>query len=1001
LLPALGLALLLVFLIMGPWAWAKASPVTRYQLKNGLTVLLQPIPGSPAVSVSVLYKVGSRNERPGMTGASFVLEHILQKNTRQYPKGRMAALLNRVGADFNAFTSNDVTGFYETLAPEYLELALHIEADRMKNGIIDAASLAVEKNVALSESSGYRNQPSFRLWEQVRALAFVQHPYKWPVQGFEEDVKNLTPDMLTGFYRSYYRPDNAVIAVVGNFDPKEARTLIDKFFSGIRKPDSAIGKVSVAEPPQAGEKSIVIRDMGRTSILQIAYRTPAVSSQDLFAMAVIDGLLVGGRSPRLKSALVSQGYTRNADAWLDTNVDPGLYLMRFNLRQGKTHQEVEKIVAAELERLKTEPVPPEELQRAKNRLKADFIRAKDSVTFQARYLAWYEGIFSYKYLEDYPAGIDRVTSQDVSQAASRYFTPQNRSTGRLYPLKSSETPDADPAEEIKGDEGDQGGIPGAGRLSLSFPSPASTPGKLSTSHDLAGAIGGSLWQDGLQLAAAPKKKYFAPKKKKAVPAKKKSASSTAKKKAPAKAAPKKSPVRKPAPARKYPQPTYRPVPSPSSSAAQSQGAGYVPPMPEPRPFDLKFTRHVLSNGLVLLVHQNRANPSVALKCIVKAGGMYEPAGKGGISKITAHLLQKGSIGLTAAKLSEGLDDLGAELSVGSTLQNCELGLWTPSEHLERAVPMLAEVMTRPVFSQDELDRVRSGMKTSLVSLERNSSIVSTRDFFAGIFPDGHPFHHFRWGNAQALDSISREDVARFHSSHFRPDSTIIAISGDVDPQQAVELFQKSMGSWKGQGEKPQLLMSPVALPQAATRRVNTLPDLARVQVVMGHLGIPRSHPDFYRFNLMNYILGGGPLVTRLGSALRDKGLAYRVCSRLDTSIGEGPWAITMTLAPQNVDSAISAAEAQVKNLQAKPPSPQELQNARLSILGSLPVSLETNSSVASMLLTMEYYRLGEDYFRNYHRVYKAITADDVQQTAKKYLHPDKMNIVITGPYKQQ
>ena len=215
----------------------------------------------------------------------------------------------------------------------------------------------------------------------------------------------------------------------------------------------------------------------------------------------------------------------------------------------------------------------------------------------------------------------------------------------------------------------------------------------------------------------------------------------------------------------------------------------------------------------------------------------------------------------------------------------------------------------------------------------------------------------------------------------------------------IDLFEKSFAGWKSAGDQPQLIMTPVKLPDKTMQKVNTLADASRVEVVMGHLGIPRNHPDYYKFTLMNYILGGGPLVTRLGSGVRNKGLAYKVYSRLDTSIGEGPWAVRMTVDPRKVDRAISAVIRQVAYMQKKPPSPRELKDARFSLMGSMPVHLETNRNVAGMLLTIEYYRLGNDYLHNYHKVLKGITGSDVLSAAKKYLHPDKMYVIITGPYK--
>lgn len=926
-------------------AQTRSYPITRYRLKNGLTVILQPIPDAPVVSVVMLYKVGSRNEKPGITGISYIVEHIIHKNTKQYPKGRMAKLLNRIGADFNSFTSNDVTGFYETLAPEYLDLALHIEADRMKNGLVDANSLKVEKKVAMREASGYRRQPSYVLWDQVRATAIMHHPYRWPVHGYESDIENLKARQVKWYYNTYYTPNNAVLAVVGKFDAKKAKVLIRKFFKNMKNPRIKRSKLPVEEPPSIAEKEVNIPGMNNSSMLQVAYHSPSIKDRDLFAMAVIDAILVGGRTARLKKALVRSGYTYNAKAWLDTNIDQGLYHMRFKLRPKQQHNRVEEVLYKEIDRLKNEPIPEEELKMAKNRLKADFVKAKDSITNQAQYLAWYEGIYSYKYLSQYPRNIDRVTTGDIQRVARKYFDVKNRTVGRLYSKKQ-------PKSYIEEDTKNTNSKNRAPVFSLKAPSPMPVD-KLP--DDV--RIGGAISKDSILLAA--KKKYFAPKKK-----------------------PKKGKSK----AKKKPKPKPKPKP-------------YKPPVPQPKPFNLRFSRHTLSNGMVLLIHENHISPSIFIKAYVKAGGMYEPADKAGLSKLTTFMLQKGSEGLTPQQLAKQLDSIGAEMKLNSRLQTVEMEVWTLSEHVDKVAPLMAKVLTGPTFPEEALARLREVMISNLKVINRRPSIITSKNFFAAVFPDNHPFHHFRWGSQETIYNITRDDVQAFYKKHFRPESTIVAISGNVDEQKMVQLFENSFSSWKGEGDMPQIIMPPVNLPTTTDKQVNTMMDRNRVEIIMGHKCIPRNHPDFYKFNLMNYILGGGSLITRLGKALENKNLAYSIHSRLDTSIGEGPWAVKMTVDRHKVDRAMRAVIQQLRYMRRKPPAPKEFKDARTSLLGSLPVHLSTNRNVAAMLLTIEYYRLGKDYIRNYHKYYNKIKRNDVLDAAKKYIHPNKMNVIITGPYK--
>lgn len=947
-------------------ARAGSNPVERYQLKNGMTILLKEIPESPVVSVMMIYKVGSRNEKPGITGISHIVEHMVQKNTRQYPKGRMAELLNRVGADFNAFTSNDVTGFYETVAPEYLELALHIEADRMKNARITGPDLEVEKKVAISEAAGYKNNPSYMLWREVRAAAITHHPYRWPVQGYESDIKNLKLNQVKWYHKYHYQPRNAVLAIVGRFDKKKTRELIRKFFSGMKNGPSW-SYLEIEEPDPIAEKKVIIQELGNSALLHIAYHSPSIKSRDIYAMAVIDSILVGGRSSRLRKSLIDTGLVSHVGAWLDTNVDPGLYYIRCTLKPGVKHEEVEKIIFREINRLKNEPISDEELQRAKNHLKADFIQAKDSVTSQAQYLAWYEAIDSYKYLKDYSRNIDRVTGGNIMQVATKYFTPGARTIGRSYPGVNMETQFENEDELIEGENrftDADGKTP-----TLNFASHSTFCMSFLKGNPDGEALSGETFQ----VAAGREKKYFVP------PSKNNSRK-------------KSKPVKK-STSRKKPKPKSKPKPKPKSKPRK-----YKPPIPKPKPFNLKFKRHVLSNGMVLLIHENPMNPSVVIRGYIKAGGMYEPAEKAGLSKMTAFMLQRGSEGLNAGELSKQLDMLGAEIKFNSTLQNTEFSVWTLSEHFHKVVPLLSRVITKPTFPNEQVEKLRSLMLSKLESVEEKPIVISMKDFFARVYPENHPFHHFRWGTRESIKSISRDDLVKFYKKHYHPSTTIIAVSGDVSADGVIQMFEQEFSDWKGEGDLPQLVFPAVQLPEKSETVVNTMMDKSRVEIIMGHRGIPRNHPDFYRFNLMNYILGGAPLVSRLGRNIRDKGLCYKIYSRLDTSIGEGPWFVRMGVDRHNVVKAKSKVIAQIKALQKKPPTSSELENARNSLLGSLPVHLETNRNIAAILLTMEYYNLGKDYFKEYYDSYSSITAREIKEAAEKYLHPDKMTVIITGPY---
>ncbi|MCL5772889.1 MAG: insulinase family protein, partial [Firmicutes bacterium] len=257
------------------------------------------------------------------------------------------------------------------------------------------------------------------------------------------------------------------------------------------------------------------------------------------------------------------------------------------------------------------------------------------------------------------------------------------------------------------------------------------------------------------------------------------------------------------------------------------------------------------------------------------------------------------------------------------------------------------------------------------------------------------------GNETTLNKITRDDIVAFQDKYYRPDSMIIAVVGDIKKDQVVELFKKNFGSWKKDGTAPLFHISPVELPKERIRKVINMPGKSQVEIAIGSKGLSRTNPDYYAAVVMNYILGENTLGSRMGLQIRDKeGLAYGVSSYFYPSIGEGPWVVRMGVNPKNVERAVEAALKEIKRIQDSPVTDGELDDARKYLIGRLPVSLETNSGIASMLITEELYGLGLDFVEKFPKIYQSITKEQIQKAAKKYLHPDRLVIIIAGPYEK-
>jgi len=332
-------------------------------LDNGLLILLAEQRTVPVATFWVWYRVGSRNEMPGLTGISHWVEHMLFKGTPTHPKGMLTRHIDRLGGRWNAFTWKDYTAYHEVLPADHLGVAITLEADRMINTVMEPAEVESERTVIISEREGSENYPAYLLREEVDAAAHKVHPYRIPVIGWKDDLRAITRDDLSHHYQTYYHPNNAVAVAVGPFDAHAVMEAIKQAFAGI-PPGSSPPRVRVREPQQEGERRVVLRRPGgATAYLHIAFHVPSASHQDLAALLVADGLLSGfksfvpfdqgggGRSSRLYRALVDSGLASDAGTALTPGADPTLFRVTVTARAGVDPAAVERRTLEEVERL--------------------------------------------------------------------------------------------------------------------------------------------------------------------------------------------------------------------------------------------------------------------------------------------------------------------------------------------------------------------------------------------------------------------------------------------------------------------------------------------------------------------------------------------------------------------------------------------------------------------------------------------------------------------------
>lgn len=425
--------------------FASASPVLssthalepkEFVLSNDMKVLLVEVPKAPVATVQVWYKVGSRNELMGKAGLSHMLEHMMFKGTNRFPKGSFSRLIRKNGGMDNAFTSQDFTAYFENLAADRVTLALELEADRMQGLLLDGNEFKTEREVVKEERRlRSEDDPQGALVEALFAQAYMSHPYHWPIIGWFADLDAMTLDDLQRHYDTYYSPNNATLVVVGDIKADALIQTIAKLFEPI--PKGPMPKPSLAtEPEQHGERRFMLKREAQVPFVMMGYRVPNYTSDDSYALNLLESILSNGKSSRLYQHLVYDQKVALAVGaeYSLMQADPGLFYFYAMVKPGERIETVEEGLLKEIRRVQTEPPTELELQRAKNQIEAGRIFEQDSNFRHAMLLGEAETIGAgWRKVNQFIERTRAVTPQDVQRVANKYLTGDTRTVGMLIP----------------------------------------------------------------------------------------------------------------------------------------------------------------------------------------------------------------------------------------------------------------------------------------------------------------------------------------------------------------------------------------------------------------------------------------------------------------------------------------------------------------------------------------------------------------------------------------
>lgn len=403
------------------------------RLDNGLSVLARECHTSPTVTTMLWYKVGSRNESSGGTGRSHFLEHMLFKGTEKLQKGEIDVLTMKHGGVNNAFTSYDFTAYYFTFASDRWSLALEIEADRMTGTRFDPTEFEAERSVVIEELKAGLDQPWGLLMQELNRTAFEAHPYRNPVIGWLEDLESAAIGDMERYYREFYRPSNATLVLVGDFDRESALDLATAAFEHL-PPGPAPPCHVPAEPAQMAERRFEIPWRSDVPRVAMAWHAPRIGHADSYVLQVLAAILSDGKASRLYQRLVETDRTVTfVSAEYGEALEDTLFYIRAEGRGTAAIQEIEAAIHDEIGRIVRDGVSPRELDRARHQIEAHFVFSTERSLDQAMLLGQIHTLTTLDYIDLYLSRIAGIDSDRVQETAARYLNDTGRTTGRLVP----------------------------------------------------------------------------------------------------------------------------------------------------------------------------------------------------------------------------------------------------------------------------------------------------------------------------------------------------------------------------------------------------------------------------------------------------------------------------------------------------------------------------------------------------------------------------------------
>jgi zinc protease len=868
----------------------------RYKLDNGLEVILSEDHRLPLVSVNLWYHVGAVNETAGRTGFAHLFEHMMFEGSKHVQSSYHAHYLEAAGAtDFNGTTSFDRTNYYETLPSNQLELALWLESDRMGYlpDKLDQANLSNQQDVVRNERrQSYENAPYGIAQEAVFHELFPkEHPYYPMVIGSHADIQAAKLEDVRNFFKLYYAPNNASLAIVGDFDSAKVRELVEKYFGPFKR-GPEVPRVKVTTPPITSERRTVVHDNVQLPRVYLAWLTSPIFKPGDAEADITASALGGGKSSRLYKKLVyEKQLALEVEAEQNSLLLASVFEIQATARPGVKAEDLEKAIEDELEGFRKSGPTPEELKRAQNGIETRTIAGLEMFNGVADLLNSYNHYLGTPdFLAADIARYENATTDAVQAFAQQQLKPNDGVVVYCVPGKQDLGPEvATPPTEAKG-TAKAGGEP--------------------VNEDAA-------WRE-------------------------------------------------------------------------------KPPAPGPeRPLHLPVPEQFkLSNGLTVYYNERPGLPLVAASLVLRRGSGANPLDRPGLASFTARMLQQGTSTRSALQIADRAADLGTTVSTRATVDSSRIGSECLTRNFSDILELISDLALRPSFPEGEINRVRSERLAALVHEKDQPFSVASRVASAALYGPKYTYGYPEIGTSESLKAINRDDLLHFWQQNYLPNEAALVVTGNIKLTDLKPLLEKQFGEWKP-GNSPTPNMG-TREPTDAKLILVDRPDSPQTAMFFFSGGPARSTPDYPQIEVMNADLGG-LFSSRINMNLREEhGYTYGAESFFSYHVDPGAFIVSSAVRTDATAAATTEVFKELRRMRDTLMTADELRLARDASAQSLPGRFETGAETAGTFTELYVYQLPLDYFSLLPARLNAVTAEQAQVAAQKYIQPDKITVVAVG-----